>query len=334
MTATDQRAATGERPSAATDERAATPEPLSGVVPLLFGKRVILSSGQAAQFTGTETELDMKPDAQQSDVNAKENIAPVDWEASAGPAEVFAPLLFGQRAPLSPLQAAQYAATETELDVKKSDANAKENISPVAWRTRDDGETRDQPTAIAEPPAGTIPLLFRRRVLLSSRQAAQFRGTETELDMKPDISDVHAKENIVRVAWEAEPAQPNRAAPMLFLRRAPLQRAQALQYAGTDTELDQKGGSDIDTKENIVPVSHRPVAPSRRASRGATIETARGRTPLLFRKRMPLARRQTTQYAGTDTELDTKLALVGLLPMWKALLTGRRTWPPSAGGEL
>jgi hypothetical protein len=78
----------------------------------------------------------------------------------------------------------------------------------------------------------------------------------------------------------------------------------------------------------------RQPAASQRATRGATIQTARGRTPLLFRKRRPLSRREAAQYAGTDTELDPKLALVGLLPLWKAMLTGRRTWPPAAGGEL
>ena len=53
-----------------------------------------------------------------------------------------------------------------------------------------------------ESVAGLIPLLYGRRAPMSKRQARQFAGTDTELDMKSDnTSDVNRKENIVAVVW-------------------------------------------------------------------------------------------------------------------------------------
>lgn len=59
--------------------------------PLLFGKRRPIAADAAAQYVGTDCEMDNK---------------------------VPAPLLFGKRSPVAPNAAAQYVGTDSEIDEK------------------------------------------------------------------------------------------------------------------------------------------------------------------------------------------------------------------------
>jgi hypothetical protein len=101
--------------------------------PVLFARRRPLAAREAAQYAGTETELDSK----YSDVHAKENVVPVSWtpttQTAAGQLQPARRVLFGERARLSPAQAIQYAGTETELDMKPSDVHIKRQIVPIVW---------------------------------------------------------------------------------------------------------------------------------------------------------------------------------------------------------
>jgi hypothetical protein len=74
----------------------------SSAIPLLFVKRRPAESMTAAQYVGTDTEIDTKEPAASCDDQSRRQF----------------PFLFGERLPAEPTMAAQYIGTDTELDTK------------------------------------------------------------------------------------------------------------------------------------------------------------------------------------------------------------------------
>lgn len=91
------------------------------------------------------------------------------------------------------------------------------------------------------------PLLFGKRRPAEPTTAAQYVGTDTEIDTK----DVNA--------WCR--SQTVRQPPFLFDKRLPAEPTMAAQYIGTDTELDSKDGATAwcqgDQSTSSVPISVR-----------------------------------------------------------------------------
>lgn len=118
--------------------------------------------------------------------------------------------------------------------------------------------------------SSAIPFLFGKRRPAEPTTAAQYVGTDTEID--PKDATVSCCNQAVR--------QP----PFLFDKRLPAEPTMAAQYIGTDTELDPKDGGAASCHD------------------GQSLR----QFPFLFGERRPAEPTMAAQYIGTDTELDTK----------------------------